>query len=87
MRQSHGLISTLEKIPSFKKGSLRNLLRCLERSGLDHDQAAIHGLAVGLGEGTGEDERVAEAFQIGEMCGAVSLRAARLPGLSVQISA
>src|SRR5262249_13517955 len=53
---------------SFGEGIVGgNLARGVERGGLDHDKAAVHGHAVFLGEGTGKDERFAEALQIGEM--------------------
>src|SRR3972149_11236521 len=44
-----------------------DLARRLERRGLDHDQASVHGLPVLRGEGAGKHERLAEALEIGEM--------------------
>ncbi len=88
MVHSQGLISTLAKIPSLGEGIVGgDLPRGIERGRLDHDQAAIHGLAVRLGEGPGKDERLAEALEIGEMVRAVRLAGGKAAGLSVQISA
>src|SRR4029078_10467051 len=45
----------------------------VERGRRDHPQASVHGLAVWLGEGPGENEGLAEALEIGKMLGTVGL--------------
>src|SRR3990170_5098200 len=58
-----------------------DLARRLERRGLDHDRASVHGLAVGLREGAGKHERLAEALEIGEMLRPVRLADGEAVGL------
>ena len=47
--------------------------RRVQRSRLNDDEAAIHGVAVRLGEGIGKYERIAKALQVLDMLGTLRL--------------